>query len=107
MFNRSPMLRRVDPSSSFSLSAPPLPAFIGAAHHHHHRPHSHYHPHPHAQSLVKGAALRKFLDEVKQWPNLKHSQDLKHFLTTDRCRILKGGKVAQYHERFILLLLFL
>lgn len=36
------------------------------------------------QSTVKGAALRNFLEEVKQWPNLKHSQDLKHFLTTDR-----------------------
>lgn len=33
---------------------------------------------------MKGAALRSFLEEVKQWPNLKHSQDLKHFLTTDR-----------------------
>lgn len=36
------------------------------------------------QMALKGAALRKFLEEVKQWPNLKHSQDLKHFLTTDR-----------------------
>lgn len=33
---------------------------------------------------MKGAALRKFLEEVSKWPNLKHSQDLKHFLTTDR-----------------------
>eukprot|EP00752_Nemacystus_decipiens_P007336 g6562.t1 len=43
---------------------------------------------------LKGAALRTFLEEVKQWPNLKHSQDLKHFLTTDRVN-LSGGIISK------------
>ncbi|CAN0494893.1 unnamed protein product, partial [Ectocarpus sp. 12 AP-2014] len=43
---------------------------------------------------LKGAALRSFLEEVKHWPNLKHSQDLKHFLTTDRVN-LSGGIISK------------
>lgn len=56
------------------------------------------------QKDLKGAALRNFLEEVKQWPNLKHSQDLKHFLTTDRyvAHSLRWGSVCIWETSAIL-----